>query len=230
LSKPRILIIEDDPALLMVLEATLSYGGFEKDEARTGLEGFEKFQGGAFDAILLDLSLPDLDGAELLKRIRSASDVPVLVVSGRSSEADRIEALDLGADDFVPKPFHPGELLARIRAALRRYDVESAPSDPKADVGGIAVGLKGRTAQVRGAVLQLTENEHKLLVALRNTTGEAVAFEALTEAVWGPKAGRTTSHLRVLVNQLRRKIESDPGHPELLQNVRGFGYRLRNNF
>lgn len=237
----KILVIEDDPVLLKILGATLSYGGFDIVEATGGLEALQKFQSAAPDAVLIDLGLPDVEGAELIKVLRRNSTVPIIVVSGRNTEADRIEMLDLGADDFVAKPFLPGELLARIRAVLRRQgmpqiqDKVTMPSEgqarpiPQQRSETIRPHLtvhEGR-AETGGRSLKLTGAEQKLLDVLADKRGEYVSSRELIDRLWGEYDEGMQSRLRVLVNQIRRKIEEDPEDPKLIQNKRGQGYRIR---
>jgi two-component system KDP operon response regulator KdpE len=220
--KRHILIIEDDPVIQHVLQATLEYGGFTYQSVETAHSAIAAFHKIAFDAILLDLSLPDMDGNDLIKALRGQSDLPILVVSGRTAERHRITCLDLGADDFIAKPFLPGELLARIRAAVRRHgsvahtvrigEVEFDPKQPFVRSGREAMGL--------------TKAEHALLVALARQPSNAVSTRELTEAVWGTYDERKERNLRVLINQLRRKIEPHPKYPAYIISHHGIGYRL----
>jgi two-component system KDP operon response regulator KdpE len=220
--KRHILIIEDDPVIQHVLQATLEYGGFTYEPAETAHRAISLFQKVYFDAILLNLGLPDMDGNDLIKTLRGQSDLPILVVSGQADEQRRIASLDLGADDFVAKPFLPGELLARIRASLRRRgsvvhtirigEVEFDPAQPFVRSGREAMGL--------------TKAEHALLAALARRPSNAVSTRELTEAVWGTYDERKERNLRVLINQLRRKIEPHPKYPAYIISHHGIGYRL----
>lgn len=218
-----VLIVEDEPTLTHVLEATLEYGGFEARVARTGQEAIEAFDAGGIDAVLLDLGLPDLSGRELLMRLRQRSDMPILVVSGHDTESDRVQALDLGADDFVPKPFLPGELLARIRAALRRV----TRPEPTNDMQGIEVDPVQPIAIVRGQAIYLTSNEHKLLTVLADRPDRAVDADEIIAKIWEEGDTEQHGHLRVLIHKVREKIELDPKSPKYLMTVYGIGYRLR---
>ncbi len=215
----RVLIIEDEPTLLVVLQAALEFGGFESQAAPSGREGLERFRTGGFDAVLLDLGLPDMDGRELIHVLRAESDIPLLVVSGRGGEQDRIDALDSGADDFVPKPFLPGELLARLRAALRRHQ---GPARPR-----LEVDLVKRRVVVDGEEVRLSGNEGKLLFTLAERLDEAVPYGVIGDAVWGDYCKDGGNRLRVLVNGVRQKIETEPATPRHLLSERGVGYRLR---
>ncbi|MGH6781039.1 MAG: response regulator transcription factor [Sphingomonadaceae bacterium] len=218
-----VLIVEDEPTLTHVLEATLEYGGFEARVARTGQAAIEAFDAGGIDAVLLDLGLPDLSGRDLLTALRQRSDMPIIVVSGHDTESDRVEALDLGADDFVPKPFLPGELLARIRAALRRV-IRPEPID---DSAGVEVDPVQPIAIVRGEAIYLTSNEHKLLTTLAERPDRAVNADEIIDAIWGAGDVEQHGHLRVLIHKVREKIEIDPKSPKFLLTVYGIGYRLR---
>lgn len=222
----RVLIVEDEPALLHILEATLDYGGFESVVARTGHAAIELFEAGGIAAVLLDMGLPDLSGGELLKSLRRMSNLPIIVVSGHDSERDRIDALDLGADDFVPKPFLPGELLARIRAALRRYDSAGA-AGATTDSGSLHVDPVQPIITVRGELVYLTSHEHKLLTILAGRPDRAVEVEEIINAIWGRSDPLHQGNLRVLIHKLRDKIEVNPKAPRFLQTVHGIGYRLR---
>jgi two-component system KDP operon response regulator KdpE len=211
--QPHLLLVEDDPATLHVLEATLEYGGFGSDVAPTALEALQRVGQRDYDAILLDLGLPDVDGAHLIKTLRTQSDVPIVVVSGRGTEQDKIAALDLGADDFIAKPFLPGELLARIRAVLRRrgpYVMAAPASHPRSR---------------EAADVKLARLEGKLFNLLEQRGDEVVSYEQIIEEIWGKEKERGQSHVRVLVGQLRRKLESQ-GSRDRIKSVRGSGYKL----
>lgn len=223
MSAARILIVEDDPAVLHMIRSVLDFGGFAHDSAERAQSALRKLRVRDFDLVLLDMALPDLHGSELIRSIRDVSSVPIIVVSGHSQEQDRIEALDLGADDFIPKPFMPGELLARIRAALRRHrrdalaplrtpEIEIAPDRP--------------VVLVRGEPVPLSRAEHALALALARRAGSAVGTVELCEAIWGECTARTKQGLYVLVNRLRRKVERDPAAPVHIVAEHGVGYRL----
>ncbi|WOK37239.1 response regulator transcription factor [Sphingomonas sp. C3-2] len=222
----RVLIVEDDPALQHVLEATLEFGGFVSTTAQTGREALALFEGGGFDAVLLDMGLPDQDGEALLSRMRAHSPVPILVVSGFDSEKDRIAALDRGADDFVPKPFLPGELLARIRAALRRTGAPVAPG-PEGSSEMIDLDPEKPCAIVGGELVYFSANEHRLLTILAKGGDRAVEADEILNALWDKADAAAQRHLRVLIHKVREKIETDPKTPKYLLTVHGMGYRLR---
>ena len=218
---PHLLLVEDDPATLHVLEATLEYGGFGSDVATTALDALQRLSDRSYDAVLLDLGLPDLDGSHLIKTLRTNSDVPIMVVSGRGTEQDKIATLDLGADDFIAKPFLPGELLARIRAVLRRRgpSMSVAANDIQDDDND---GSQTTDAQedVRFARL-----EGRLFNLLEARGDNVVTYDEIIEAIWGPDKPRGQSHVRVLVGQLRRKLEL-MNSPYKIRSERGAGYRL----
>jgi two-component system, OmpR family, KDP operon response regulator KdpE len=214
---PHLLLVEDDPATLHVLEATLEYGGFGSDVATTALDALQRLSDRSYDAVLLDLGLPDLDGSHLIKTLRSNSDIPIMVVSGRGTEQDKIASLDLGADDFVAKPFLPGELLARIRAVLRRRgpSIALAANDIKEDDGADPPDTEVRFARLEGNLFKLLESRGD----------EVVTYEEIIDAIWSKDKQRGQSHVRVLIGQLRRKLEMQ-NSPYKIRSERGAGYRL----
>ena len=215
----RILIVDDDPALLHLLKSVLDYGGFAYDGASTAQQALKLFAAGTFDAILLDLKLPDLHGSELITFIRDRSDLPILVISGDPSEQQRIEALDLGADDFIPKPFLPGELLARIRAAIRR-------SGTVRETRQIAFDPREAHVDVGGRRVPLSKLEQRMLAVLAESEGGVATKEALCEALWGAYSTSAVKTLYVVANRLRNKLEVDPAQPRHLVSEHGVGYRL----
>ena len=235
----RLLLVEDDPALLFMLEAALSYGGFESRRASTGLEAIDAFKSEAFDAILMDLGLPDFEGGELLRVFRQMSDVPIIVVSGRGTEQDKIEALDLGADDFVPKPFLPGELLARIRAALRRaapLSREDAASAVRAlqtkeagtvQLGAMTLRPSERQLEMKGHQIALTDGEFTVLQALVANPDATVPKSVILEALYGQDDVRETKIVDVYISRIRQKLRQIEGGEDLIQNFRGRGWSLR---
>ncbi len=218
---PHLLLVEDDPATLHVLEATLEYGGFGSDVATTALDALQRLSDRSYDAVLLDLGLPDLDGSHLIKTLRTNSDVPIMVVSGRGTEQDKIDSLDLGADDFIAKPFLPGELLARIRAVLRRRGPSmAAAANDIQDDDGATPGPQVPDAEVRFARL-----EGRLFSLLESRGDDVVTYEEIIDAIWSKDKTRGQSHVRVLVGQLRRKLELQ-NSPYKIRSERGAGYRL----
>ena len=232
----RILLIEDDPALLTILKASLEYGGFKGESVGSGAEAIEAFRSRKFDAVLVDLGLPDIDGADLLRTLREISDVPILVVSGRGSERDKIDALDRGADDFIPKPFLPGELLARIRAALRRYQSqqERAQTEQLPDrgtmrdpiqLGSMTIDPFDRTVECAGRKTYLSDAEFKVLWALATSPDGVVSKAAILKTLYDSDALEETRIVEVYISNIRKKLrglfESD-----LILNFRGRGWKL----
>jgi two-component system KDP operon response regulator KdpE len=233
----RILIVEDDPALLSILQAAIGYGGFQADSVGTGREALELFKSRPFDAVLIDLGLPDQDGSEVLTAIREKSDVPILVVSGRASEADKIAALDIGADDYVSKPFLPGELLARIRAAMRRHrgqrdaaatgQVRAASAslrDP-IHVGPLTLDPFHRTVELEGRKAVLSDAEFKILNRLATGAEGVVSKSSLLKTLYDSDALEETRIVEVYISNIRRKMR--PLHVgECILNFRGRGWKL----
>jgi DNA-binding response OmpR family regulator len=234
----RILIVEDDAALRATLEAAVSFGGFAHEAAPSGAAAVACVEAGGFDAVLLDLGLPDCDGADLLGRLRRLSNLPIIIVSGRGSEADKIAALDLGADDYVAKPFLPGELLARIRAALRRHYVahgalasalaEPLPSDRRPlRLGALVLDPFDRSAALGGTSVQFNEAEFRVLHALAARPGETVSRADILETLHGDTSAGETNLVDVYVSRIRSKLRTLPGGEDLIATVRGEGWRLR---
>src|SRR5690349_10255997 len=223
--KPLILIIEDDAQIRRFLRAALAAEGYRMQETTTAEEGLAQAQSRQPDLILLDLGLPDRDGLEVIRSVREWGKIPILVLSARGQERDKIAALDLGADDYVAKPFGVGELLARIRAALRR----SAPLSSEGSAlrfGQVEIDLDKRLVRVGGEEVHLTPHEYRLLQVLIKYPGKVVTQRQLLNEVWGPNHLDQAQYLRVYIAQLRRKLEADPARPKHLQTEPGIGYRL----
>jgi two-component system, OmpR family, KDP operon response regulator KdpE len=223
----EILLIEDDENVRRFLRATLGAEGYHLEEAHTGAEGLAQATSCQPELLLVDLGLPDRDGIGVIADVRKFSHAPILVISARGQESDKIAALDAGADDYVSKPFQVGELLARIRAALRR----SARLDPglaaePVRFGGVEVDLEKRVVKLNGEPLRLTPIEYKLLQALLQNAGKVMTQRQLLHEVWGPHHVQDAQYLRVYMAQLRRKLESDPARPRHLHTEPGVGYRL----
>jgi two-component system, OmpR family, KDP operon response regulator KdpE len=225
--KPVVLMVEDDPQIRRFLRATLAAEGYRFQEALTGEEGLAQAAAHQPDLILLDLGLPDMDGLQVIEKLRGWNKSPILILSARGQESDKIAALDLGADDYIGKPFAVGELLARIRAALRR-SASTGPEGTGSTVqfGSVEVDLEKRIVKVNGAEVHLTPNEYKLLQVFIKHAGKVVTQRQLLTEVWGPNQTEQAQYLRVYVAQLRRKLEPDPARPKLLQTEPGIGYRL----
>jgi len=217
-------VADDEPQIRRVMRTVLSAQGYTVLEAHDGEEALEMLRNERADLILLDVNMPRLDGLAACREIRRGSDVPIIMLTVRNSEHDKVAALDAGADDYVVKPFGVEELLARIRAALRRSaPVESIPAIKRKDLG---IDFDRREVTVRGETVRLTPKEFDLLRLLVTNQGKAVAHRRLLQAVWGPDYGEETEYLRVFINQLRKKIEPDPSHPRYIKTDPWIGYRF----
>lgn len=221
----RVLAVDDEPAILRLLGVILARGGHEAVPAANGRSALAELARGGIDAVLLDLGLPDRDGLELVGAIRAHSAVPVIVVTARSDTADKIAALDLGADDYVTKPFDGDELLARLRSALRRATGKAAPDDVIRH-GPLALDLARHQASADGVPIALTPREFAVLRALVEAGGRILTHAALLEQVWGKAHVADVDYLRVVIRALRLKVEADPSAPRLIINEPGIGYRL----
>jgi two-component system, OmpR family, KDP operon response regulator KdpE len=225
--KPLVLIVEDDPQIRRFLRATLAAEGYRFQEAVTAEEALSLAASHQPDLILLDLGLPDRDGLDVISGVRQWSQAPILVLSARGQETDKIAALDLGADDYVAKPFAVGELLARIRAALRRSSAMVGDTPGTLfQFGHVEVDLDKRVVKVDSKDVHLTPNEYKLLQVLIKHCGKVLTQRQLLNEVWGPNSTEQAQYLRVYIAQLRRKLELDPARPKHLQTEPGVGYRL----
>jgi two-component system KDP operon response regulator KdpE len=224
--KPLILVVEDDKQIRRFLRATLAAEGYRFVESETADDAVAQTAAHQPDLILLDLGLPDRDGLEVIQKVRGWSRAPILVVSARGQEADKIAALDLGADDYVAKPFAVGELLARTRALLRRSSTVQDGSGSVVRFDNVEVDLERRLVRVDGNDVHLTPNEYKLLQVLIMHPGKMLTHRQLLNEVWGPNSTENAQYLRVYVAQLRRKLERDPARPKHLQTEPGVGYRL----
>ncbi|HLI21319.1 MAG TPA: response regulator transcription factor [Stellaceae bacterium] len=220
----RILVIDDEPAIRRLLKTSLSAEGYEVEEAATGEAGWMQFGRVKPDLVLLDLGLPDIDGREVLKRIRGAGLVPVIILSIRSDERGKVEALDLGADDYVAKPVGMDELNARVRAALR-HRLQQEGAEPIFKTGDLAVDLVRRHVTVKGQEVKLSPKEYDLLKMLVMHAGKVLTHQMIMREVWG--AASDVQYLRIYIRQLRHKIEADPQRPSLIQTEAGVGYRLK---
>jgi two-component system KDP operon response regulator KdpE len=219
------LIVDDEVQIRRFLRAGFELEGMNVLESATGNEAIRAATLRSIDLVILDLALPDLDGAAVVERLRSWSDVPIIVLSVRSSEAEKIRLLELGADDYVVKPFGMGELLARARAALRRQRT-GAVADPVVRVGHLTIDLARRSVAVDGTEVQLTPKEYRLLDVLARHAGNVVSHQQLLKDVWGPSHAHDTHYLRIFIRKIRKKIEKDPVQPKILRTELGVGYRL----
>ncbi|HVM83680.1 MAG TPA: response regulator [Candidatus Binatia bacterium] len=220
----RVLVVDDEPQILRFLRASLAASGFEVLEAANGAEALKRAAADAPDVVVLDLGLPDMDGKAVIKALRDWSEVPIIVLSARAREAEKVEALDLGADDYVNKPFGIGELLARLRAALR-HRMRRQGETPLVKAGDLRIDIARHKVMRNEAEIHLTPKEFELLKVLAQNAGKVVTHRQLLEDVWGPAHLGDTAYLRVFVGQLRRKIDTDG--PSLIENAAGVGYRLR---
>jgi two-component system KDP operon response regulator KdpE len=224
---PTILVIDDEPAIRKFLRVALSANGYAVVEAETGKLGLIAAVSRAPDLIVLDLGLPDTDGVDLTQQLREWSTVPIIVVSARGKEQDKVVALDAGADDYLTKPFAVGELLARVRVALRHAARSKADvGEPTFVVGDLRVDLLHRQVTTNGVAVHLTPNEYKLLTVLVKHAGMVLTHQQLLREVWGAGASQEHHYLRVYMNQLRQKLETDPSRPKYLLTEVGVGYRL----
>ena len=222
----RILLVDDEPNIQTAVRPLLASSGYDVISAMTGRAALDAVERQPPDVVVLDLGLPDMDGVDVCRLIRDVSHVPVIVLSARGSEKDKVRALDAGADDYVTKPFGSEELLARIRVALRRADV-AAGAGPMT-IGDLVVDRERRRVLIAGEEIRLTPKEFELLVFLAQHPGRVLTHRVILKAVWGPHAMDQPEHLRVLVAALRKKIEPDPARPTYILTEPWVGYRLKN--
>lgn len=223
--QPVVLIVDDEVQIRRLLRVTLEASGYRVFEAATGQEGLVEAAQRRPDAIVLDIGLPDTDGVTILKRLREWSHAPVIILSVREGEEDKVSALDQGADDFMTKPFSTAELLARLRVALRH--VQPVAENSVFRTGALEVDLATRRVTVKGKEIKMTPTEYSLLRLLVRNAGKVVTHRQILREVWGPNYGEQTHYLRVYMAHLREKIEADPSRPELLLTESGVGYRLQ---
>jgi two-component system KDP operon response regulator KdpE len=227
LSNARILIVDDDPQIRRVMRTTLIAQGYEAADAKSGEEAIEKVRENKYDLILLDMNMGGMDGIETCREIRSGSDVAIVMLTVRDAEKDKIAALDAGADDYVTKPFSAPELMARVRAALRRL-----PNGPESGLqviksGDFEIDLQTRRVHAHGKEIRLTPKEFELLRYLVSHPNIPVPHMKLLQVVWGPDYGEEVEYLRVFINQLRKKIEIDSANPQFLLTEPWVGYRFK---
>jgi two-component system, OmpR family, KDP operon response regulator KdpE len=226
--KELILLIEDEPQMRRFLRITLTTHGYRLVEAATAQEGLMQATTRNPDVVLLDLGLPDLDGLEVTRRLREWTQTPIIVISAREQEQDKVRALDAGADDYLTKPFSAGELLARIRVALRHAARQRAGrQEPVFTLHNLRVDLEQRQVFVNDREVHLTPIEYKLLTTLVRHAGKVITHRQLLQEVWGPAHANEVGYLRVYMTQLRHKLEADPARPRFLMNEPGIGYRLK---
>jgi len=227
MSAGRILVVDDDPQIRRVMRVTLTQQGYEVDDTTRGETALAKVRERRFDLVLLDINMPGMGGLETCKMIRQGSEVPIIMLTARDAETDKIQALDAGADDYVTKPFGMPELLARMRAALRRTPWAPGPAGSATlTLGGVQVDFDARQVVASGQHVRLTPKEFDLLRYLATHANKVVTHRELLQAVWGPDYGDEVDHLRVVINQLRKKIEAQPSKPIFLLTEPWVGYRL----
>jgi len=225
---PSVLVVDDEIQIRRFLRTGFELDGFTVQEAETGADALRSATLKPSDLVILDLGLPDVDGAEVLERLRSWSSVPLIVLSVRGSEAEKVRLLELGADDYVVKPFGMAELLARAHSAMRRQ-LRTARGEPVVRFGPLAIDFTARAVFVNEARLTLTPKEYRLLQILAQHSGNVVTHQFLLREVWGNEHVDDTHYLRIFVRKLRRKIEADPTQPRILLTELGVGYRLASN-
>jgi two-component system KDP operon response regulator KdpE len=224
--RSRILLVDDEAAIQRAVGPLLRSRGFDVDIVGTGAEALKIFAEQTPDLVVLDLGLPDLEGTEVCRRIRAASKVPIVVLSARGAETDKVNALDLGADDYVTKPFGPEELLARIRVALRRVASEEDTESGQFRAGDLTIDYDRRRVLRHETEIRLTPKEFELLSLLAHNHDRVLTHRSILKAIWGPNAVEQTEHLWTLVAQLRKKIEPDPANPQYLMSEPWVGYRF----
>jgi two-component system, OmpR family, KDP operon response regulator KdpE len=227
MSAGKILAVDDDPQIRRVLRVTLTGKGYEVDDARNGEEALEKVRADRFDLVLLDMNMPGIDGLETCRAIREHSEISIIMLTVRDTEADKVSALDAGADDYITKPFSSAELLARIRAALRRMPGAHGPATGRLKLAGAEVDFDTRQITRGRERVRLTPKEFDLLRYLVSHPNKVLTHRELLQAVWGPDYGDEVDHLRVVVNQIRKKIEARPSSPEHLLTEPWVGYRFQ---
>lgn len=221
----RVLVVDDEPALARALAINLRAHGWDVVTAADGRSALTAVAEGHPDVVVLDLGLPDMDGTEVIAGLRGWTTVPIVVLSARQHGEDKVEALDLGADDYVTKPFAMNELMARLRAAVRRSQ-EATPADTFVEAGNLVIDLARKQVTRDGANVRLTPTEWAFLELLARNLGKLVSREQILREVWGPAYEHETHYLRVYAAQLRRKLEADPAHPRHLLTTSGLGYTL----
>ena len=229
MKKPAVLVVDDEKSLRDFVRRNLEVRGYQVLTEADGIEGLRTFNNHNIDLVILDLMMPRMDGLETTSRIRQSSIVPIIILTALDGEGEKIRAFDLGADDYLTKPFGVGELLARVRAVLRRSKWAEPPTRQGQLVhGDIEVNLERHEVQVRGKIIKCTPTEFNLLVYLMEHSGVVIPHKAILQNVWGPEYGDETEYLRVYIGHLRQKVERDPTRPVYLLTERGIGYRFEN--
>lgn len=228
--KDKILIVEDEKNITGFIKAILTTNGYDVVTAHTGNEAFSMISSHCPDLILLDLGLPDMDGIEIIESVRTWTQLPIIVVSARGHERDKVEALDKGADDYITKPFSPLELLARVRVAIRhmRYGVtnENLMMSGKFECGNLVIDYDKHQVLINGENARLTQNEFKIVALLGKCSGKVLTYDFIMKEIWGPQSRGNNQILRVNMANIRRKIEKNPAEPEYIFTEIGVGYRM----
>ncbi len=222
----RVLIVDDEPQIRRVVRTALAANGYEPFEARTGEEALDVLREYDPDVVLLDLNMPGMGGMATCKELRAVSEVAIIVLSVRESERDKIAALDAGADDYITKPFSVNELMARIRANVRRLPGQGEPVQTVIETGELRIDLSSRNVTAHGQPVRLTPKEFELLQYLASNPNKPLPHRKVLQTLWGPEYGGEVEYLRVFVSQLRKKIETDPAHPEFILTEPWVGYRF----
>lgn len=226
-TKAKIAVIEDEPNICSFIETILEAYGYEARSAETGAMGLDLIASFRPDAVLLDLGLPDMDGLEIIRRVRLSDMVPIIVISARSQEKSKVTALDSGADDYLTKPFGTSELMARIRTTLRHSRSAPYQSGAVFEAGGLTIDFDRRLVKVRGKEVHLTQIEYKLVSLLARNAGRVMTYDTIIDEIWGPYADSNNQILRVNMAHIRRKLEEDPADPRYILTEIGVGYRMR---
>lgn len=225
----KVLVVDDEPQITRVLRHSLTAHRFDVRTAADGVSGLDTFHDWHPDLIITDLQMPEMDGIEFCREIRKTSNLPIIVLSVRGEERTKVEALDAGADDYVTKPFGIDELLARVRAALRRQQGSESATETLLEDGDFHIDLATREVSVAGTQIHLTPKEFDLLVFLFRNRGKVITHRAILAAIWGGNSTEQTEYLRVFVGQLRKKVEQDPAHPRYIRTEPWVGYRFQPN-
>jgi two-component system, OmpR family, KDP operon response regulator KdpE len=225
MKKTRVLVVDDEPETLKYVGANLRARGFEVVTAADGTEALKQAAEDVFDLVLLDITMPGPDGFAVCQALRQQSTVPIIMLSARGQEKDKVRALDLGADDYITKPFGIEELLARARSTLRRSQQETSTAGPLV-IGDLAINFAERRVTRGGEEVKLTPTEYELLVQLARSAGKVLSHTMLLQRVWGPEYGEESDYLWAYMRRLRRKLEAEPDHPRYLLTEPGVGYRL----
>jgi len=226
-SEGHILIVDDEPQLRRVIRTALVAKGYEVSEARSSVEAMERIRAAKYDLALLDINMPEMTGIEICREIRKNSEMPIIMLTVRNTESDKVAALDAGADDYITKPFGARELLARIRAALRRAAITPEYGLSQLQLGEVEIDFSSRQVKARGEEVRLTSKEFDLLFYFATHPNKTLTHRELLQAVWGPDYGEEQEYLRVFINRLRKKVERAPKNPKFLLTEPWVGYRLR---